>query len=247
MPLRERWAGWYVTGRHGDQVHLGNILTRNAADFVDPPETVRHGNLDTLAGLFDTHPYPTDKSDIVALLVLEHQIGVQNLIVRANFKSRTMLAREPNAAAERTWDALSPRMQRMLRPMLEDLVHAMLFADAAEITSPITSSSGFDAAFEARGPRDRRGRSLRDLQLNGRLFRYPLSYLVYSPAFDALPDSARDYIYGRFVEILRGNAGADAFTTLASTDRRALLDILAATKPEFGRRVGPRRATRTAP
>jgi hypothetical protein len=235
-PIRDRWAGWYVTGRHGDQVHLGNILTHDAADFLNP-ERVHGGNLDSVTGLFDTRPYITDKSDIVALLVLEHQMTVENLIVRANFKSRTLLARYPDAASQRSWAGLSSSMQRSLRPMLESVVRSMLFVNAAEITSRISSSSGFDQVFQARGPRDARGRSLRELDLRHRLLKYPLSYLVYSDAFDGLPDSARDYIYNRFAAILRGEDASQPFSNLSVSDRQALLEILTATKPEFARAV----------
>lgn len=125
----------------------------------------------------------------------------------------------------------------MLRPMLEDLVGAMLFVDAAEITSPITSSSRFDTVFAARGPRDPQGRSLRELQLNGRLFRHPLSYLIYSSAFDGLPDCVRDFVYGRFADVLRSRGSDESFTHLLPEERRALLDILESTKPEFARRI----------
>jgi hypothetical protein len=235
-PLAERWAGWYVTGHHGAQTHLGNIMFRTA-DFRrgnDLKDGVpRRGNLDTLAGLLDTHPYPTDKSDIVALLVLEHQLSIENLITRANFKSRTLLAREPGDAEAHTWEALSPKMQRTLRPMLDTLLRAMLFVNAAPLTDHISSTSGFDKWFQSRGPRDAQGRSLRQLDLKTRVFAYPLSYVVYSDGFDGLPDCARDYLYQRLHAILTGDETSPDFAHISPTDRKATLDILTATKPEF--------------
>lgn len=229
-PIRDRWGGWYVTGRHGDQAHLGNILVDRAAAPVDL-DSLRRGNLDTLDELFDTRPYLTDKSDIVALLVFEHQAYIQNLITRVNFKARTVMARQAGGA-------LSPQVQAALKALMEPLVQAMLFVDAAAITGKITSGSGFDTWFQAQGPRDPLGRSLRELDLTTRLFKYPLSYLVYSDGFDGLPDYAKSYIYGRFAEILSGRDQSKAYSHLSVSDRKAMMEILTATKPAFARAAG---------
>jgi hypothetical protein len=81
--------------------------------------------------------------------------------------------------------------------------------------------------------RDGQGRSLRDFDLETRVFRYPLSYLVYSAAFDALPQGAREMVYERFAAVLRGEDRSEPFARLSDGDRAAILAILAATKPEF--------------
>jgi hypothetical protein len=31
-PLDDRWGGWYVTGKHGDQNHLRNLVIRGRDD-----------------------------------------------------------------------------------------------------------------------------------------------------------------------------------------------------------------------
>jgi hypothetical protein len=233
-PLNERWGGWFVTGRQGNLAHLGNILVKTPAELSNLA-SVQRGNLDTLDGLLDTHPYVTNKSDIVALLVFEHQAYVHNLITRANFKSRTVLSKEGSdiPAATRGWNELQPKTQTALKRMLEPLVRAMLFSNAAEMTGGIKSGSGFDRWFEAQGPRDRRGRSLRQLDLNTRLFKYPMSFLVYSQGFDGLPACAKDYLYSRFREVLSGRDESAPYSNLSAADRTALLQILSETKPDF--------------
>jgi len=239
--LKYRWGGWYVTGQSGKQVHLGNIQVANVAQLVHLDE-VRRGNLDTLRGLFDTRPYLTDKSDIVALLVLQHQVDVQNLLTRVNFEVRTALAK----AAPRAGVAppeLSAKARAALKPYMDQLVDAMLFVDAARFTDKITGNSGFDRWFESRGPRDPLGRSLRDLDLSRRLFKYPLSYLVYSAAFDGLPPYAKNYVYGRFVDVLTGRDEGEAYSELTPRDRKAILEILSATKPDFARFLAAKGAT----
>ena len=122
--------------------------------------------------------------------------------------------------------------RRRIKAATEPLVRAMLFADEVALSSPIRGTSTFAADFEARGPRDARGRTLRDLDLQHRLFTYPLSYLIYSESFDALPDIVKTYVYHRFREVLSGNDSS--MTHLSEAQRRAILDILEDTKPDFG-------------
>jgi hypothetical protein len=233
-PIAERWGGWYVTGLHGDQVHLGNIVADSARNFPGV-EQARRGNLKTLDGLVDMRPYPTNTSDIVALLVFEHQAYFHNLITRLNYKARTVVGRElgEKGAAHASWDEMSPRTQRALKAMLEPVVQAMLFKDAAPLTSKITGTAGFERWFEAQGPRDSRGRSLRKLNLTTRVFEYPVTFLVYTEGFDGLPDYARTYIFKRLAEVLSGRDTSREYAYLDPAARTAALEILAETKPEF--------------
>jgi hypothetical protein len=214
-PMKERWGGWYVTGTHGNQLHAGNIvLPRPASLFNGLPSaaTSKSSNVVDLRSFLDTTPYLTPHSDIVALMVLVHQKEVENLIVLANSKGP--------AAAKETG---------------EPLVKAMLFAGAAPLTAPVKGTSTFAAEFASQGPRDGRGRSLRDFDLQTRLFRYPLSYLIYSKSFDALPAGVKTYVYRRLREILGGEDKSATFAYLSAADRSAILEILRATKPDFPR------------
>ncbi len=237
-PLRDRWGGWYVSGFHGAQTHLGNLPTDNDPQLAGHSDAERF-NLASLEGWLDTKPYITDKSDIVSLMVLEHQTNVQNYITRASFKVRTVLARAAGAGSStsdpRSWEELSSRNQSVLKAMIEPLVRTMFFVDAVEFTSPLSGTAGFDAWFLAQGPRDKSGRSLRQLELKTRLFRYPLSYMVYSKAFDSLPEYVRQYVYTRFAEVLTGRDSTGVFESLTPEDRKAILEILIATKPDFVR------------
>jgi hypothetical protein len=213
--LRSRWGGWYVTGRHGDQVHLGNIVVERAEDLQDL-ESLRVGNVDELGGLLDTSRYLTPYSDIVALLVLEHQVDVQNLLSRLRFE-----ADSADGAP--------------IAPHVQALVRALLMADHPDLTAAITDSSGFREYFESLGPFDPAGRSLREFDLRTRLFRYPLSYLIYSEGFRALPDVARAAVYAELGAILGREPGSDDYAGLSAADRNAIREILSASLPEvFG-------------
>jgi hypothetical protein len=144
-------------------------------------------------------------------MVFEHQVRMMNLITRAGWETRIALA-ENHALTQRA------------RTALNELVDYMLFVDEAPLRGEIAGTSGFAQVFSARGPRDRNGRSLRDLSLKGRLLRYPCSYMIYSEAFDALPGEAKDAVYRRMREVLNRRDEAD---------RRAILEILRDTKPDF--------------
>lgn len=218
--MRNRWGGWYVTGRHGDAQHLGNIVVQNAEDLQDL-DSLRVGNVDELSALIDTSAYLTPYSDIVALMVFEHQIEVQNLISRLRYEA---LGTESEISADE------------LERQVESLVRAMLMVDAIELTAPIEGGSGFAEHFGTLGPVDSAGRSLRDLDLSTRLFRYPMSYLIYSTAFNALPEFAKEAVFARISELLRATPADDGFTSLSVADRSAIAEILTATLPAFADR-----------
>jgi hypothetical protein len=226
-PMESRWGGWYVTGQTGKQKHVGNILVKDVQELVQL-DSVRRENIDTLDGLFDTKPYLTDKSDVVALLVLQHQVTVQNLLTRANFEVRNALARVGQKSS-----ALSAKTTGELHQYLDELAKAMLFGDAVPYIDTIRGNSGFAAWFQKQGSKDPQGRSLRDFDLQTRLFRYPLSYLVYTPSFDALPDYARDYVFGKFAAVLQGRDSSASYAFMSAADRRDTLQVLTATKPTF--------------
>ena len=162
-----------------------------------------------LSGRFDTTRYLSPHSDIVALMVLAHQTDVHNQIV---------LAAQPSASVKEAG---------------ERLLQSLLFAGAAPLTAPVQGTSKFAREFAAHGLRDSKGRSLRDFDLKTRLFRYPLSYLIYSKAFDELPPPAKDYVYRRLREVLSGQDKSPTFAHLSNADRAAILEILKETKPDF--------------
>lgn len=232
-PFENRWGGWYVTGTHGDQRHLGNLTFDDRE--VPRPVTDRDGlNVTSLADRFDTSRYLTPHSDIVALMILEHQTKAHNLITRANFQTRQALYYEQTLNEQlgepqsHRWESTTRRLQSAVEPLIEYL----LMQGEAPLTGPVRGTSGFATEFAARGPRDPLGRSLRDLDLETRLFRYPCSYLIYSDAFRALPDEARIRCWQRLETILWATDEQDGFEHLQEEDRVAIREILMATHPD---------------
>ena len=224
-PLNQRWGGWYVTGTHGAQIHFGN--NRELIDPVHPGVTSTEDtqNVTNLSRWFDTSRYLAPTSDLVALLVLEHQTRMTNLMIRVGWDVR--IAQH---------DGVLSAQGAQLDAEIDELVGYMLFGDEAPLRGPVAGASSFSKTFPQLGPRDKQGRSLRDFDLRTRLFRYPLSYMIYSSVFDGLPGVLRDRVYRRLYDILSGRdastaVGGLSLKTFSASDRRAILNIVRETKP----------------
>jgi hypothetical protein len=227
-PMEERWGGWYVTGTHGSQRHLGNAIARNK-DNPREMDREQGANVTDLRERLDTGAYLSPHSDIVALMVLEHQTRMTNLITRVGWETRMALhnQRALNKELGEPISQMSDSTRRRIDSASAELVKYMLFLDESLLTGEVRGTSSFAAEFEVRGPRDRRGRSLRQLDLHRRLLRYPCSYLIYTAAFDAMPLEARESVYRQLYALLTGREKS----ALSVDDRRAILEILRDTKP----------------
>jgi hypothetical protein len=219
-PFEERWGGWYVTGAMAHARHMGNAML---ADPDHPQSMVTDQTLHvtSLEDRFDTNHYLSAHSDIAALLVFDHQMYMTNLITRVGWEVRCAL-----------YDKLASRaFADLLRESANELVDYLLFIDEAPLPGPVHGTSGFAEKFAAQGPFDSRGRSLRQLDLEKRLLRYPCSYMIYTQAFDNLPEQARNAIYQRMWQMLSGAEKGTRYARLSLTDRRSIVQILRETKP----------------
>lgn len=218
-PLEKRWGGWYVTGTHGDMLHLGNVFGRETIEEFRTNPALR-ANLTRVDQFFDTTKYLSPDSDLVAHLVLDHQVHAHNLITRVGMEYQLGLE--------------SDARQRLVR--------YLLFLDEAPLTAPVKGTSGYQDWFARQGKRDSQGRSLKDFDLKTRLFQYRLSYLIYTDGFQKMPAGARLRILKDIYEFLN----ADNSTLKADWDvepqnfpiaeRQAILQIVAETLdklPEF--------------
>jgi len=236
-PFRERWGGWYITGKFGGLSHMANAVIDEKPVTGQPDQTTEE-KLVSLSKPFDASTYLIPDSDVVAHLVLAHQTQMHNLITLTNYKTRLALYSQAtqNKNAGVSADApLSDRVRQQFERPAEQLLRYMLFANEAPLPisdgEQIAGTSSFAKEFAARGIRDAKGRSLRDFDLKTRTFRYPCSYLIYTESFGSLPEPAKGYIYHRLLEILTGQDQSPDFAKLSEEDRRAILEILLATKP----------------
>jgi hypothetical protein len=220
-PLDERWGGWWVTGNHGGARHMGNIPVmpedKGKSKLANPRQV-----LASVDGQFDLTGYLTPYSDVVAQMVLAHQVRMTNMITRAGWEAR-LAAAEPSADAS-----------LRVREAASDLVDYLLFVDEAPFVGPMQGTSGFAEWFAQQGAHDEQGRSLRQFDLRRRLFKYPCSYMIYTSAFDALPAAAKEAVYARMWEVLSGKEKRPLYTSrLSAADRQAIVQILRATKKDL--------------
>lgn len=203
-PHPDRWGGYYVTTEavipYSQRAHAGNIT------FSPGGVTSNQVFVDWMAGSPESRGYLSANSDIAALLLFDHQAHAINLLTRLN------------------WEA---RIGSDTTSLANELADYLLFTGEAPPSVPLTPLPRFAEYFEAKFPKDRRGRSLGQLDLTDRLLRYPCSYMIYSEAFDALPPAVRQAVYQRIIARLSGDAS-----------RAAILEILRDTKVDFPRSSG---------
>ncbi len=217
-PLSERWGGWYVTGTHGAQSHRGNLTSREA--FARHEKDMNYlANQTDLKQFFDVAPYPVATSDIVALMTLEHQAHMQNFLTRLNQDATAALQRFGHLDH--------------LKSVIDGFLKYLLFTEEAPLSAPVKGSPAFVRQFEAQGPKDKQGRSLRQFDLETRLFKYPCSFLIHSDAFDALPRQLKETLYQRLWDILNGKDTNPAFARIPAETKKAIIEILLETKQEL--------------
>ena len=227
-PFKNRW------GAHGKMRHRGNVVVRDYR-ISEALDQEAGANITNLSGHLRTSIFPSPHSDLVAIMVLDHQVRMHNLLTLANYETRLAIAYDQslNKALDRPIDFQSASTQRRIVAAAEKVVRYMLFSGEPRLRSLIQGTSQFAERFSQRGPRDHRGRSLRDFDLKTRLFSYPCSYLIYSPSFKQLPTPVRQHIAKRLRDILSGKDQSKPFRHLSLPSRQAIREIVAETVPEL--------------
>jgi hypothetical protein len=180
---------------------MGNQIAESRDDTE--VDLSKGANVTSLSRNIDVDAYLEPTSDIVSLMIMEHQTRMTNLLTRLGWETRI--------------EADSAKVDEMIR----EVVQYMLFEKETPLTDPIKGSERYAADFTALGPKDRKGRSLRDLDMKTRMFKYPCSFLIYSAQFDALPQPVKDKLYRQLRE------------QLTQQNRLDVLEILKDTKKDF--------------
>ncbi|MDQ6677800.1 MAG: hypothetical protein M3Z09_10945 [Acidobacteriota bacterium] len=231
--LKERWGGWYVTGTTGSQIHMGNAFVTNPG----APENLSADgtNVTDLRNFVSARSYLTPHSDVVALMTLEHQTQMVNLITRVGWETRLALFENDaiNKALNRPATEISDSVHRRIDNAVEELLSYMLFREEIPLTGPVTGTSGFAEQFSKAGLHDAKGRSLRDFDMRTRMFRYPCSYMIDSDAFHAMAEAAKVRAYQRLYEILTGKDQTKLYAKFAQEDRQAIREILLDTEKDL--------------
>jgi hypothetical protein len=237
-PFSDRWGGWYVTGYRGETPHRGNTFAEEVREgLVFNPSASRPGDL---AGYFDPKLYLAPTSDVVALLVLEHQTAMQNTLTRAAFAARRMinyqrgLQRHFKEAEtdEPTYDSV----KSVFAASTQEVLDRLLFRNEAALPDGVEGGAAFREQFVNGVPRTRGGLSLRDLHLQGRMFQHRCSFMIYSEMFATLVEPLKKRIFSGLKLALENRDPNDRYAYLPKEEKQRILEILMETLPEARRR-----------
>lgn len=222
IPLKKRWGGWFVTGI--SVKHLGNRVYKETTEGVD-------GGTPLHPGTFN-NKYLNNSSDVIALLVLEHQAQLHTLLSALTIHTRRALYEQQvlDEYLERT-KPVSDSSRTRIKHHADNVLKYMFFVDETRIPEIDVSQSIFAQDFSSLTPHDKKNRTLYQLQMKRRMFRYPFSYMVYSDTFNQLPSEALNYLWPEIARILNPQFIHPGYEHLNREDKIAIKEILLETHP----------------
>jgi hypothetical protein len=237
-PLEERWGGWYVTGLHGSDYHMGNVIAKETDEGIVLNRN-EGANVESLESYFEISPYLLKTSDIVSLMVLEHQVNIHNVLVRANLIVRQAQYRQQlllSQLGEEQKKAYTGSVLSVANSQVDHLLQLLFFCDEMVIGDDgIEGNEAFQEAFKKNSHANADEKSLKDFNLRERLFKYRCSYMIYSKAFDALPRGVKDILYERMYHILHDEEPVEEYEHLKGWEREFISEILIETKPDIAK------------
>ncbi|MBI5774947.1 MAG: hypothetical protein HZA89_14555 [Verrucomicrobia bacterium] len=219
IPLEKRFGGWYLTGLPNFTSHLGNFIGQSSAGIITKIPV-------TPGERFDWARYPVATSDVLPQLLHEHQAGFVNRVVEAGYRARTVLAASKGKLALAQVKELDEQANKVVR--------YALFADEAPL--PRGGVAG-DAAFKADFLKSRRatpgGISLKDFDLQTRIFKHRCSYMIYSSIVQGLPAEMKQRVYQRLRAALDPQRPDKEYAYLPAAEKQAIHGILKATLKDW--------------
>lgn len=215
-PLANRWGGWFVTGR-SSLPHLGNRVFKEESDLTPSSIPIK-----SVAGMVDVKNYLRPTSDIVSLLVLEHQVKMHNLLNAAamNYRRSVYFMKTLNPDADPTQGSAGD----IADSGAKDIVNYLFFKDETDLGDGVEGDPGFEQTFMKRFPKSKDGESLAEFRLYGRIFKNRCSYMVYSEAFRGMPDALKKRVIARMKRVVAGEE--EGFEYLKSSERERIDIIL---------------------
>jgi len=234
-PIRDRWGGWYVTGKHGSERHMGNSIAYRKGPKISL-DREEGANVTSLDRYFSLKPYLSTTSDIVALMVLEHQCSMHNKLTDAGKSTREAMALQHNlqkAGKRPITDTPEDAALTVINAQAEKVVRHLLFCEEYALTDGIEGSPAYQEAFRSNRIETKDGRSLKDFHLRTHLFKYRCSYMIYSNGFEALPALVKKVIYHRLHDVLTGKDKGKDFEHLSELEYKSIREILLETKKDL--------------
>lgn len=222
-PVSDRWGGWFVTGR-SSLPHLGNRVFKEDSDLAPTSIPIK-----SVAVMLDVNHYLRPTSDIVSLLVLEHQVKMHNLINAAamNYRRSVYFMQTLNPDA----DPMEGSAGEIADGGAKDIVDYLFFKKEADLGDGVEGDPGFQQAFTKRFPKTQDGETLAEFRLYGRIFKNRCSYMVYSEAFKGMPVGLKQRVLARMKRVVAGKELG--FEYLKESERKRIDTILSETLKDW--------------
>ena len=235
-PISDRWGGWYVTGESAGARHMGNLYFEEGKPGEALPTKDFGAAPQSLEKAFDTSKYLAATSDIVGLMVLEHQVMAHNALAKAHLDTRRWLYIDSSIGKDtgRAEGEIGESTKALIERGADDLLRVMLLTDEIKLEGwGVEGGEAFQEAFAADAKTDSEGDSLRDLQLLSRLFKNRLSYMIHSKSFDSLHPVMKEAFYKKLWTALHGEGDAEICGHLGDKELARILTIVKATKKDL--------------
>ena len=159
-------------------------------------------------------------SDIVALMVLEHQCAAQTaLTVRSSQRAKPCTINEASGGIGPEPLELRGEFAERFEKAAELVLDAILFRNEAALPAGgVEGDRAFQSEFSRHSLRARNGASLRDFELTTRLFRHRCSYMIYSPSVEHLQPFLKAMVLRKLTQVLDGTPEHPRYQYLPARD-----------------------------
>ena len=171
---------------------------------------------------FNWNRYLVPQSEVIANLILEHQVGFINRCLGATYRLREFFLLQESKDPTKRKDRVAQEAAR--------IVEYALFSDEVPLPKPISfENSAFAKDFQSKGD------PLRQLNLKDRLMERRCSYMIGCLAFQGLPGELKDVVFSQIKAAMtmpRSKLTAK-FSYFGETERKEINEALETGFPRY--------------
>jgi len=215
IPYDLRFGGWHLTGNHTFPSSWANstgVMSKSIVTKIsNPPGT-----------FFNWNQYLVPQSEVIANLVLEHQVGFINRCLGATYRLREFFLLEESKDPAKRKERIAQEAVR--------IVEYALFLDEVPLPKPISfENSSFAKDFQGNGD------PLRQFNLKDRLMQRRCSYMMKSLSFEGLPDELKDIVFSQIKAAMTMPQSklTAKFSYFGETERKEINEALETVFPRY--------------
>lgn len=189
VPYEERFGGWHISGDHpfsNSWANYTGIMQDGIIKKIPNPP----------GKYFSWNKYPTQQSDAIPHLILEHQVGFSNLCISITYRLRQINNQGSNKNA-------TDEYSKIIKNETDKLLSYILFQKEAKLPkNRLSLDSQFIEDFKNNRNSTAQSKLLRELNLKDRLFQLRCSYMIFSNSFQGLPSEIKKQLLEKLRFIL---------------------------------------------